>query len=917
MLRRDVPKMLIENTNSIIYIASSNKNLDIYFDNIEENNIKIVKITDIQEEEEEYRINYELLELKNGKEKVIVLVSIEGILAKYSLNSNIVTLNLGTNMKRKDLIKLLEEEGYIKNYLVEKRMEFSVRGDILDIFPVSGEYPIRIEYFGDEIDRITNFSVQDQKSFSKLNSINMYMNKNKKEKVNFFKIIDMLKESREIDIYMENLEIIDYKIEEKIVKDREKEDEYKEIYKKLKKESIQLEVIKSEEDIKRKKQKFSRGGIKYDNISQIKEGDYIIHENYGVGIYLGIQNIDGKEYLAIKYADEDRLFVPIEGLKKIEKFLVDHKNIPELYNLGRRGFKKRREKLEKDMLEFAKEIVKIQAKRESSIGFKYSYDTVWQEEFEEKFPYIETRDQKKAIEDVKQDMESSKVMDRIVCGDVGYGKTEVAIRAAFKAIMDGKQVLLMAPTTVLSQQHYERFVERYSDYPIKVELLSRLTNEKGQEEILKKLSSGSVDIVIGTHRLLSDDVKFKDLGLVIIDEEQKFGVKAKEKLKKIRNNVDMLTLTATPIPRTLNYALLGIRDISVIETAPEGRVPVETHFISDEKKEISNVIMKEIAREGQVFYIFNRVNRMEEKLEELKKIVPKFVSIEFIHGQMSPKNIKEKLRDFEDGNIDILLSTTIIENGIDIENANTILIEGIDKLGLSQIYQLRGRVGRGKRKGYCYLILNNEKKLGKKTEQRKETLQEIGDIGGGFKLSLEDMRIRGAGEILGDKQHGALETFGYNLYTKLLQEEIAKVKGVEIEERDAVISLGEEAFIPKSYIEGDERLVIYRRVVEIRDEIELKELENEMKDRFGSIPKEFKNLIKYLKIKILARRLYILEIRKDKEEIFIKFDNKYIKFEKLKELIEKKKIRYSSKEDGIYINNNNILEFLKWYEKEE
>ncbi|MEG0816482.1 transcription-repair coupling factor, partial [Cetobacterium sp.] len=882
MLRKDVCKILTENKNSIVYIASSNKNLEIYFDKMwEEKSIKLIKISDIQEESEYFKINYELLEALKSDLKVVILVSVEGILSQYSLNEDMITLNLGSNVVRKDLIDILEKNNFKKKYLVEDRMEYSVRGDIIDVFPPNGEYPIRVEFFGNEIDRITNFSCTDQKSFEKLSIVNMYINKNKKNLLNFLEIIARFKKNREVDIYLENEEIVSYKIEESIIRDRDNENSYKNIYNSLEKESIKLNVIKSEGDNQRQKPKFSKGGIKYENTSQIREGDYIIHENYGVGLYLGIEEINGKDYLAIKYADEDKLFVPIEGLNKIERFLVDPGNVPELYNLGRRGFKKRREKLEEDMLKFAEEIVKIQAKRALNMGFKFSPDTVWQEEFEEKFPYIETRDQKRAIEDVKRDMESSKVMDRIVCGDVGYGKTEVALRAAFKAIMDGKQVLFIAPTTVLAQQHYERFLERYKDYPITVELLSRLSNEKDQKEIIKKMLSGSIDIIIGTHRLLSEDVKLKDLGLVIIDEEQKFGVKAKEKLKKMRTNVDMLTLTATPIPRTLNYALLGIRDISVIETAPEGRVPVETTFINDDKKEIREVIMKEIAREGQVFYIFNRVKRMEDKLNELKKALPKFVSIEYIHGKMSPKNIKEKLKSFEDGDIDILLSTTIIENGIDIENANTILIEGIDKLGLSQVYQLRGRVGRGKRKGYCYLVIDKDKKTGKKATQRKETLKEIGELGGGFKLSLEDMRIRGAGEILGEKQHGALETFGYNLYTKLLQEEIAKVRGEEEESSEIKIYLEEDSYLPKDYIEGDERLVVYRRLVDIKKIEDLKEIELEMKDRFGDLPKEAKNLLNYLEIKILAKKLKIIEILKTNSEIFIKFDNEYIQFEKI------------------------------------
>ncbi|MGL5983698.1 MAG: TRCF domain-containing protein, partial [Cetobacterium sp.] len=422
-------------------------------------------------------------------------------------------------------------------------------------------------------------------------------------------------------------------------------------------------------------------------------------------------------------------------------------------------------------------------------------------------------------------------------------------------------------------------------------------------------------LVVGTHRALSGDLKFKDLGLIIVDEEQKFGVKDKEKLKKMKHNVDMLTLTATPIPRTLNYALLGIRDISVIETPPIGRVPVEMKFLLDDKKEIRESIMKEISREGQVFYIFNRVKNIEDKLTELKNILPKFVTIDYIHGKMLPIEIKSKLKSFQQGDIDLLLSTTIIENGIDIENANTILIEGLDKLGLSQIYQLRGRVGRGKRKGYCYLIIDKEKKSGKKAEERKESLKEIGELGGGFKLSLEDMKIRGAGEILGDKQHGALETFGYNLYTKLLEEEISKVKGNFKIDFENKISLKEEAFIPKDYIEGDERLLVYRRLVNIQEQSILKDMKEELVDRFGLLPKSVFNLFRYLEVKLLSKELKIKEIDKKNNEYFYRFDNDFVNFKKLLELIDRKEAKYSQKDNGLY-SEKDVLEFLYWYKEE-
>ena len=433
-----------------------------------------------------------------------------------------------------------------------------------------------------------------------------------------------------------------------------------------------------------------------------------------MGKYLGIEVIDGGDYLMIQYAGEDKLYVPTENLNRIEKYICDPGNVPEIYTLGRKGFKKKREKLENEMKEFAQELIAVQARRKTAVGYSFSKDTVWQEEFEEGFPYTETKDQLEAIRMVKQDMESDRVMDRIICGDVGFGKTEVAMRAAFKAVNDGKQVLIIAPTTVLADQHYERFKERFQNYPVNISLMSRISTEKEQRETVKKMALGGVDIVIGTHRLLSDDIYLSNLGLVIVDEEQKFGVKAKEKLKKMKENVDLLTLTATPIPRTLNLALLGIRDISVIKTAPPNRLPIENILIDNNKETIRDIIMKEIGREGQVFYIYNSIYGMEYKAKELAKILPTYIKVGYAHGRMPAKQIKDILSQFENGDIDVLLTTTIVENGIDIENANTIIIEGIEKLGLSQIYQLRGRVGRGKKKAYCYLVTDSERKYNKK-----------------------------------------------------------------------------------------------------------------------------------------------------------------------------------------------------------
>ena len=865
--------------------------------------------------------------------------------------------------------------------MVEDRNQFSIRGDIFDIFPKNSEYPVRIEFsFGDEIERVTYFDIGTQKSIEKKSSIDMYINSNNEERKTLFSLLGKLDN---VHIFMENRELLEYKLGE-ILKDvGEAEVELRERFQELVNVAEQVEITKFEYDelhsfedveyikklgtdprlkikivseeekryreifqgenfeferyplfegyrdgdtlvltdrelkgVRVKRERRDRGFQRYKNVSEIQEGDYIIHENYGVGIYLGVEIIDGHDYLKIKYADEDKLFVPIEGIGKIGKYISYSGEIPEIYKLGRKGFRKKREKITEELIQFAKEIVEIQAKRELEAGYIFAPDTLWQEEFEERFPYRETTSQLKAIEDVKRDMESPRVMDRVVCGDVGFGKTEVAIRAAFKAAIEGKQVVVMVPTTVLAQQHYERFTERMKNYPITIELLSRLSSLKEQKTTLDNILSGAVDIVIGTHRILSEDVKFKDLGLVIIDEEQKFGVKAKEHLKRLRNKIDMLTLTATPIPRTLNLALLGIRDLSVIDTPPEGRKPIETIFLEGTDKNIRDAIMREIAREGQVFYIFNSVKGIEKKVYELKGILPEYLKIGFVHGKMLPKEIKERIKEFENGEIDVLLATTIIENGIDIENANTMIIDRADKLGLSQIYQLRGRVGRGNRQSYCYLLTKEyQSKKAKDREESIKMLEETG--GGGLQLSMEDMRIRGAGEILGEKQHGALETFGYTLYMKMLQEEIEKIKG-EFEEdlEDIEIKVNYPAFIPESYIEKSEKIKIYRRVADIKRESELQEIKDELIDRFGKMPIEAQGFFKYIALKFRARKLGVkraIEI-KGKNESDIKFHNDKMNFEKLLDLIQKEIIRYQKKEDIIEYDGT-IEEFLNVYEQ--
>ncbi len=979
--RGEIPFWLKEKENNIVYVCSSNRNIDDYFYVLRDfYDGKILKIKIENEIGEIRKYNYDLLELLKSEEKFIILISMELFLNKYFYETDILKVSINKNINLKELILKLEKAGFEKVYMIENRKQYSLRGDILDIFNENDENPLRIELFGEEVDRISYFDINSQVSIEKKNNIEMYIDSNKNEK-NFLEIIEFYKSK--VEYFYENKEMLNYKLEKNIFdnihNDINKEEELRnfvqefyhkateiEIQKFSEKELKEFEIIEniknmsmnknikiySEEEaryreifknysikfekyplfegykkgkniiltdreikgIRVKREKKEKISFKYQSVDQIRENEYIIHENYGVGIYLGLENIEGKDYLKIKYADEDKLFVPIEGINKIEKYISMDEKIPSIYNLGTRGFKRKKEKLKEDMMIFAKEIIEIQAKRAAGNGFFYSADTVWQEEFEEAFPYVETPSQLKAIEDVKKDMESGKIMDRLICGDVGYGKTEVAIRAAFKAIMDQKQVVLLVPTTVLAEQHYERFKERFLNYPITIEILSRVQTKIEQDKSLENIKKGVADLIIGTHRLLSDDIVFYDLGLLIIDEEQKFGVKAKEKLKKIKGNINILTLTATPIPRTLNLSLLGIRDLSLINTPPEGRLKIKTEYIENDKNIIKEVIMKELSREGQVFYIYNRVKRIEEKKNEIKEILPNYVNVEYIHGKMLPKDIKRTLLNFENGNIDILISTIIIENGIDIENANTMIIDGVEKLGLAQVYQLRGRIGRSNKQSYCYMLMNDNKS--KKAEKREESIKNF-DNSSGLELSMEDIKIRGVGEILGEKQHGAVETFGYNLYMKMLNEEINKIKGIQeekIEIEDINIKLNFEKYIPDFYIDKDEKIRIYKRALSINNKKDLENLAYEIIDRFGKMPEEAKGFFKFLEIKLKCKELGIIEVIEKDKKLYLTFLEERVNIEKIISLIKKSIVTYLKLEKKI-VYAGDIFDFFSLYEE--
>ena len=580
-------------------------------------------------------------------------------------------------------------------------------------------------------------------------------------------------------------------------------------------------VVISESDVfgkehKKKKRQKTYEGQKIQSFTELSVGDYVVHENHGLGVYRGIEKIVvdkvAKDYMKIEYAGNSFLYVLATQLDAIQKYAGADAKQPKLNKLGTQDWNKTKTRVRTAVKAIAQDLVKLYAVRQAKNGFVYSEDTVWQREFEEAFPYDETDDQLAAIEATKKDMESTKIMDRLICGDVGYGKTEIAIRAAFKAIQDGKQVVFLVPTTILAQQHYNNFVQRMKDFPVRVDLLCRFRTQKEQTRTLADTKKGLVDILIGTHRVLSKDVQFKDLGLLIIDEEQRFGVTHKEKIKQLRENVDVLTLTATPIPRTLHMSLIGIRDMSVLEEAPSERVPIQTYVMEYNEEMVREAISRELARGGQVYYVYNRVNTIVEMTNTLAKLVPE-ANVAFAHGQMKEHELERIMYDFINGEIDVLVSTTIIETGLDISNVNTMIIHDADNMGLSQLYQLRGRVGRSNRTAYAFLMYKRNKMLKEVAEKRLHAIREFTDLGSGFKIAMRDLEIRGAGNLLGAEQHGHMEAVGYDLYCKMLNEAVKEQKGEwqESEEFETTIDLDVNAFIPERYIKNEmQKLDIYK-----------------------------------------------------------------------------------------------------------
>lgn len=1010
----------------------------------------------------------EALLYENSKIVVAPLNALINKLMPPEIVKNItLTLAYGQEAILEDVVFKLLKMGYERVEMIEGKGQFAVRGGILDVFPLTSEFPYRVEFFGDEIDSIRQFNIEDQRSFGRLEKIKIFparevvfdeeigkeaalkVSKDLEEKRNAFysmgkkELFDSLEEKvaqhiekMERGVFFESAELyigylykklcslLDYfshppfvffiepgrllessknmsfEIEEtykgllekgqilptaseiyfapdQILEELKKyttfyisvfpripkefeisglysfqfrsvtafngkfellledilnykkrkfvviilsgtEERGKHLVKALREKEIEAvfyntfteELLPSQivvipgsigkgfeipeiraaiisdidvygkPKIKQAKPYITKKGKKITAIDELTPGDYVVHATHGIGRYLGVETLEvegsKRDYFALQYLGGDKLYVPTDQVDLIYKYISPEDKPPKLNKLGGSEWNKTKAKVKESIKEMARELIELYAARQRIKGHAFSKDTVWQKEFEEMFPYEETPDQLTAIEEVKRDMESDRCMDRIICGDVGYGKTEVALRAAFKAVMDGKQVAVLVPTTILADQHYRTFSERFAPFPLRVEVISRFKSKAEQKSILKDLKNGAVDVIIGTHRLLQKDVKFKDLGLLIIDEEQRFGVAHKEKIKQLKKNVDVLTMTATPIPRTLHMALSGIRDMSLIETPPENRFPVQTYVVEYNDSLIRDAILRELSRGGQVYYVYNRVQDIREEALRLSLLVPE-AKIAVAHGQMDEDELEEVMFKFYNREYDVLVCTTIIESGLDIPNVNTLIVINSDRFGLSQLYQLRGRVGRSNRQAFAYFTYKKDKVLTEQAEKRLAAIREFTEFGAGFKIAMRDLEIRGAGNILGTEQHGHMMAVGYDLYCKLLEEAVRELKGEikQEEEIQPVIDLKVNAFISEDYIQNEaHRMEIYRRIASLETLKEAEDLEEEIEDRFGDIPQHVRNLVNIAKLKILAKKLKISNIIRNDEYIVFKFKSR-------------------------------------------
>ena len=790
-----------------------------------------------------------------------------------------------------NLIKNLIEKGKVVPQAISNIQPFS---RIEELVEESKKVTLYIEKQDNKVDRQAqnyNFSYRAINYFkSEIETLFTDIRKAQEQGKNIYVVVATKEKAKKLKEILEKENII-CKIEEKldktiIVKSQEKiiTIAIGKLTEGFENYDINQVVIAADELIEggKKKKTFAHKAYKEGEkvvFADLKIGDYVVHKNYGIGIYIGVNTItaDGttKDYIKLKYQNDDILYVPTNQLDSIRKYNGGDAINPPINKLGSKDWRETKERVKKNLRAVARELIELYAKREKAKGYAYSKDTPWQTQFEDQFPYQETDDQLRCIEEVKKDMESQKPMDRLLCGDVGYGKTEVAIRAAFKAVMDHKQVAYLVPTTVLAGQQYEEFKERMKDFPIKVEILNRFKSPKYQKEVIKKLALGEVDIVIGTHRLLSKDVEFKDIGLLIIDEEQRFGVKAKEKIKEYKANIDVLTMTATPIPRTMHMSVVGIRDMSVIYDPPQNRKPVQTYVLEYDQEVIKEAITKELERDGQVFYIFNNVENIQKKADDIARLVPE-AKVSYAHGRMTGKEIEDIMQEFIEKNTNVLVCTTILESGIDIPNANTIIVENADRMGLAQLYQIRGRVGRSSRQAYAYITYKKDKMLAEVADKRLKAIKEFTEFGSGFKIAMRDLEIRGAGSLLGEIQSGHLEQVGYDTYCNLLDEVVKEMQGKEVEpDLDIQIDLNVTSYIPDEYIsDSSQKIEIYQNIALCKNEQDIQNVVDEIIDRFGNMPGELENLLDIARIKYLAKPLYITKIASKKTSVVFTYDQK-------------------------------------------
>jgi len=1011
-----ISKILNELNKKIIIITENIEKAEIISESLNlffNSNEKII-IDKILELNENIKILPENLYQIFKNEKKIYVLPLETALSKTIspeiFKSKILKIKKNENIDIENIKKFLVDSGYKREEKVFKKGDFSIRGDLIDIFIPIYESPLRIELFDTLIENISYFSPQTQSNLNSIEEFELIPFEIPNIKVNssifdyfhpdnfllnpdnFLLILkeenNLNKSANEIfykyeNIYNENLETNNKTISpENFLLYKE---EYLNKISKFDTISIQITPIENSFFLKFKEIKFNindeisfdeinkliKKGFKVTFVSQdnekfkilkekieglnfkkglidksflsfnfkeiyikdekekneieekikesllihnlfkenenLNEGDYVVHIENGIGIYRGFKHIESEQlkgdFIEIEYANRTSLLLPADKINYIHKYIGDSETPPELSVLGSNKFKNIKRQVEKSIENVAIELLKIYAIRNKYSGFKFPPDNEWQKKFESEFPYNETEDQKKAILEIKKDMESEKPMDRLICGDPGYGKTELAMRAAFKAVFAGKQVAVLCPTTILAYQHFQNFKERFKNYPVKIELLSRFTTESKTKKILKELLQGKIDIIIGTHKILQDNVKFSNLGLLIIDEEQRFGVLQKEKLKKIRATIDVITLSATPIPRTLYMSLTGIRDISIVNTPPEGRKPIITKIVKFSPDIIKMAIKNELNRNGQVFFIHNRVQSIEAMTNYIKKILPE-INITYVHGQMDENELEIKILEFLDKKYDVLVCTNIIETGIDIPNVNTILINRADCFGLATLYQLRGRVGRSDKEAYAYFLIPSEDAITETAKKRLLTIFEYSDLSAGYNISLRDLEIRGAGNIFGVQQHGNILAVGLKLYSEILKKTIKKLKGLEIEEEiEPEIDIEQIAYIPNSIIPSDLlKMEIYKKLNSCKTEEQLIKLKNSISNRFEINNPYFENLFKLHLIKLLSKKLKIKKIKKI-------IDKKYeavIKIE-FKSLNENFKISIKNQFKNVNFDNNNLI----------